>query len=192
VSIYFLNALGATQSTKPVAVTDVFAPEFRKCKYTLSSELVESVWTANVRLGLNVRSQDENAKAKNVQKRFIWLAPAPLLDSIIRLGYISFGQKPFGRETFVRSTQLWLRQWGSIICKNNARWHHWPQLKANPFCSLRKKTTNVNKTRQLIPGKGTAILGVTEPHWPTEDQEFAFTLRRSNVFRSNGFWPKDG
>jgi hypothetical protein len=29
---------------------------------------------------------------------------------------------------------------------------------------LREKTTNVNKTHQLIPGIGTAILGVMEPH----------------------------
>jgi hypothetical protein len=54
-------------------------------------------------------------------------------------------------------------QWRSIICKHNARWHHVSRLKASDLF-ITEKTTNVNKTHQLIPGIGIAILGVTEPH----------------------------
>ncbi len=50
------------------------------------------------------------------------------------------------------------RQWGSIIYKYDARWHHASRLKARSFCSFRK-TANINKTYQLIPETGTCHLG---------------------------------
>ncbi len=50
-----------------------------------------------------------------------------------------------------------------IKCKHNTRWHHVSKLKASAFC-YSQKTSNVNKTHQLIPGIGTATLGVGEPH----------------------------
>jgi hypothetical protein len=64
----------------------------------------------------------------------------------------------FGREVETSHAQ-----WRSIICKHNARWQHVSRLKASAFCPSWKKT-NINKTHQLIPGIGTAILGVMEPH----------------------------
>ncbi len=56
-------------------------------------------------------------------------------------------------------------QWRSIICQHNARWHHVSLLKASVFCSSQKNNTNVNKTHPPVPGMGTAILGVMEPHF---------------------------
>ncbi len=47
-------------------------------------------------------------------------------------------------------------QWGSMICKHSARWLHLSRLKSNAVYSFRK-TYNVNKTRQVKPGKGARI-----------------------------------
>ncbi len=67
------------------------------------------------------------------------------------------------KEYFVPFTLCWhlytLHKWRSIICKHNARWHHVSRLKASVFCPSWKKT-NIDKTHQLKPGIGTAILEV--------------------------------
>ncbi len=59
------------------------------------------------------------------------------------------------------------------MCKHNIKWQHVSQWKASVFCSS-QKTMNINKTHQLVPGIGAAILEVIEPHL-NEDQchEFA-------------------
>ncbi len=37
-------------------------------------------------------------------------------------------------------------QWGGIICKHDARWHHVSWLKVSAFCSSRKKNSSKQNT----------------------------------------------
>jgi hypothetical protein len=62
-----------------------------------------------------------------------------------------FGDIICDSRVFQISSKNIFNKWGSIICKHNVRWHHVSQLKANAFCSYRKKWMKT-KHISLYPG----------------------------------------
>jgi hypothetical protein len=58
---------------------------------------------------------------------------------------------------------LFAKEWKGTNCKQSTRWQHLSRLKASAFFSL-QIFSSCFETQQLIPGIGTAIWWVTEPH----------------------------
>ncbi len=67
--------------------------------------------------------------------------------------------------------QIFVFQWKGINRKQSTRWQHLSRLKASTFFSL-QKIFSCYETQQLILGTGTAIWGVTEPHWNGKNKKW--------------------